>query len=459
MRTTRFWPIFLCVCVLAALFCGCGTEAPAVFSAEGSAWYLGFGSAEIPLPTASGQPLYIAGYHPGIEITGVRDLQRANAVWIDTGDAGVLLIGIDCVGLGYDTVSAIRERLADFAADTGCAAIHIYATHTHAGIDTLGLWGPVAIDGKNDAFQANLIDAAVISAKAAYADRTEGTLLLGSSVPEALLRDSREPQEYDPTLYQLRFVPADSAKPGIRLFSYSAHAESLRGANTLVSRDFPGLLSDLLLERCGDRSLYIPGAVGGLIMTGELVEPFDAEENLQQTAAALLAAVEAIDHETALAPSIASAATPLAVPLDNTVFLYYKFLGILGNPVSDGDSETGYLLHSELGALRLGHVTLLLIPGEIFPELVTGNGLTAADPEPLASVAARCGVDTLLIACLCNDELGYIVPPGDFVLHDEVPYLESADDHYEETNSTSRKTASLIAAAAEQVLTALSVQP
>ena len=68
-------------------------------------------------------------------------------------------------------------------------------------------------------------------------------------------------------------------------------------------------------------------------------------------------------------------------------------------------------------------------------------------------------METLLIAGLCNDELGYIVPPGDFVLHDEVPYLESADDHYEETNSTSRKTAARIAAAAERVLTALAVQP
>ncbi len=448
---TKLTAIFLLFALLAGLFSGCGADTDFVFSAEGATWTMGFGSAEIALPQSE-DPLYIAGYHGGYEITGVLDLQRANAVWLDTVGDGVLLIGIDCVGLGIDTVEKIRAELADFAEETACAAIHVYATHTHAGIDTLGLWGPMAIDGKNDAFQANLIAAAVAAAKAAYADRSPGKLYFGSATPKSLLRDSRDPQEYDQTLYQLRFEPADSAQNGIRLFSYGAHAESLRGANTLVSRDFPGALADKLFAACGDDSLYLPGAVGGLIMTKELVEPFDAVENMHQTADILLETALSITEETELAPSIACASTELAVPLDNTVFLYYKFLGILGNPVSSGDSDTGYLLESELGALRLGDVTILLIPGEIFPELVSGETLTDSDPEPLAAIAKRFGAEQLLVLGLCNDELGYIVPPSTFLLHEETPYLESADGHYEETNSTSREMAFQIAEAVERVL-------
>lgn len=451
---TKWTAFFLLFALLTGLFSGCGADEDFLYTAEGSTWTMGFGSAEIALPKTE-DPLYIAGYHGGWEITGVLDLQRANAVWIDTAGDGILLIGIDCVGLGIDTVEKIRSALADFAEKAACAAIHVYATHTHAGIDTLGLWGPMAIDGKNDAFQTNLITAAVAAAKAAYADRSPGKLYFGSAIPESLLRDSRDPQEYDPTLYQLRFEPADSAQNGIRLFSYGAHAESLRGANTLVSRDFPGALADKLFAVCGDDSLYLPGAIGGLIMTKELVEPFDAAENMHRTANTLLAAALSITEETELAPSIACASTAITVPLDNTVFLYYKFLGILGNPVASGDSDTGYALQSELGALRLGNVTLLLIPGEIFPELVSGETLTDADPEPLAAIAKRFGAERLLILGLCNDELGYIVPPSVFLLHEETPYLEAADDHYEETNSTSRKTAFQIAEAVERVLRAL----
>jgi hypothetical protein len=37
---------------------------------------------------------------------------------------------------------------------------------------------------------------------------------------------------------------------------------------------------------------------------------------------------------------------------------------------------------------------------------------------------------------LANDELGYIIPDYNYILHDGQPYLDEAPgDHYEETNS------------------------
>jgi hypothetical protein len=173
-------------------------------------------------------------------------------------------------------------------------SVNVYATHTHAGLDTLGLWGPAAVDGKNPDYMENLMAAAVRAAEEAYGDRAAGTLCYGSAVPEDLLHDSREPAEYDPAIHQLRFLPADSAKNGIRLLSYSAHAESLRGDNRMLSRDFPGVLSDLMEASCGDRVLFMPGAIGGLIMTRELTEPFDAEANMTATAERLVDAILSI---------------------------------------------------------------------------------------------------------------------------------------------------------------------
>ncbi|MBR3750993.1 MAG: hypothetical protein IKK58_04395, partial [Clostridia bacterium] len=95
--------------------------------------------------------------------------------------------------------------------------------------------------------------------------------------------------------------------------------------------------------------------------------------------------------------------------------------------------------------------------GEIFPELVSGQGLSDGDPEALEHIAARYGVERLLIVGLCNDELGYIIPPSDFLLNDELPYIETVTDdmgenHYEETNSTGRETAARIAKAFETAL-------
>jgi hypothetical protein len=104
---------------------------------------------------------------------------------------------------------------------------------------------------------------------------------------------------------------------------------------------------------------------------------------------------------------------------------------------------------------------LTLLPCEIFPELVYGDdSLTEEDPTPLCDIASRYGVQQMLIVGLCNDELGYVVPPSDFLIADTLPYVNTVEDetgenHYEETNSLGPDTASCIAQAFEDCLSLL----
>ena len=58
---------------------------------------------------------------------------------------------------------------------------------------------------------------------------------------------------------------------------------------------------------------------------------------------------------------------------------------------------------------------------------------------------------------LCNDKLGYILPPSAYLLNDDLPYIETVTDaagenHYEETNSVGIQTAEMIAKAFEEAL-------
>ena len=452
----RFVIITAFIMLLALTISSCSSN-NTVFKSEGGSFCVGFGECDIELPTDSDDPLYIAGYKNGYEIQGVIDIPKAKAVWIDTGDKGVLLIGIDCVAVGSGTVEDIRQKLSNFCKKSDCVSINVYATHTHAGIDTLGLWGNVAIDGKNADYMQNLVSAAVSAAKEAYNDRASGKLYYGNAETDDLLLDSREPIEYDPNIYQIRFAPDNAKKNGVRLLSYAAHAESLRGDNKLLSADFPGALAKKIKSSCGDDVMYMPSAIGGLIMTRELVEPFDALKNMDQTAELLANTVLSINNEIELEANLSIASKKIDVPLDNTYFFFGKFLGILNNEIKRGKSETGYVLQSELGALRLGSVTVALIPGEMFPELVSGKGLTKEDPEALESIAKRYETENLIVLGLCNDELGYIVPKSAFKLNDELPYIEPVDDgsdenHYEETNSVGPQTAEIIAKEFEDLL-------
>ena len=62
-----------------------------------------------------------------------------------------------------------------------------------------------------------------------------------------------------------------------------------------------------------------------------------------------------------------------------------------------------------------------------------------------------------MIIGLANDELGYVLPPNDFILHEETPYFENGHDihgrrHYEETNSLGPKTAETIAQTVAEII-------
>ena len=156
-----------------------------------------------------------------------------------------------------------------------------------------------------------------------------------------------------------------------------------------------------------------------------------------------------------LNPSLQFSRQIFTVPLDNPAFMMYKMLGILNNKALPGKGTTGYMVESELSILKLGDVALALIPGEIFPELVLGGEYGDANPDgvnprPLADIAREAGIENLLVLGLSNDELGYIVPPSDFLVNETAPYLSRIkdykdEDHYEETNSVGPLCAQAIA--------------
>ena len=431
-------------------------------SANSPEWHFGFSRRQIPVDETGLDSLFIAGYHNGVRITGILDLCEARAVWLDAGGKGILLIGIDCIAIDSGTVEEIRNALSDIS---GCAGINVYSTHTHAGPDTLGLWGRVGSNGKNAAYMDALKKAAVEAAMEAAANVKAADLHYGKVKTRGMYRDSRTPEVYDEHLYQLRFSAKDGSA-GLRFLFFGAHAESLRGDNTLLSRDYPGRLCDSVQTATGDDAMFFPGAVGGLIMTRLFVNDSarEAVRNMHVTADKLTEYVLSIReaNERLLSPRLAWSCQTFTVPLDNPVFMAYRFLGILNSAALPAKSATGLGVQSELGAILLDDVALALIPGEIFPELVSGGSYgmanpSGSNPKPLKEIAGEYGIDELLIVGLANDELGYIIPPSDFLLNDKLPYINritdpTGEDHYEETNSVGPACALCVADAFTQAV-------
>ena len=402
---------------------------------------LGEGEAKIILD--ENETRYVAGFKSGLAANGIADLPRVKAVSIRQGNKLYMLLSVDCIALASGTVDDLRDCILNELPEH--AEIHIVSTHNHAGPDTLGLWGLTGIDGKNEHDMESLKKAAAAAGRTAYDDMRGGKFYFSSVDCTDMIEDTRKPIVFDGNAYVFRFAPNDGSVD-TRLILFPSHAESLGGDNTEISADFPAYIAKTISEKTGGRALYFPGAIGGLLRTVTLSE--DSTENFRLTGEKIAERILSNDTETPLDSTISIYTEKVNVSCDNTLFRGMKFLGVLENKVTSMFGNVN--IQTTVSLLRIGDKKILLLPGEIFPELVYGTDPTFVpvnkdkeDPVPLTDILG----DDLLVIGLCDDEIGYIVPPSDFLLDENAPYLTSpprdsnGENHYEETNSAGENTA------------------
>lgn len=417
----------------------------------------GFGKAEIIPPDLLDRKYYIAGYNINNPARGILDIPYAHAFWLDdnSGRGGVLFVSLDAVGMLNRDINDVKASLSEFMKETGCRSINIMCTHDHAGIDTMGLWGPLPLSGRDKKYMDIVFHGIRCAVKKAYEDRREGSLYLGSVEVEGMQNDHRKPEVFSKTLTRLRFVPNDGTRE-IYWINFAAHSESLGSSNSFVSADFPGYLREEINNRTGAETIYCVGAVGGMISMD--LKDDDRITSTKKIGKELAEFALSIENEKELSPVINLLKQEFYAEADNYVLLLAAKVGIIkADKYGSKTAPLGYALKTEMTYFKIDTIKMLLLPCEIFPELVYGGYLSSEEsaegkgpevnPLPLTKIA---GDDKLLIFGLANDELGYVMPPNDFLLDTDVPYLNRAKDrldrnHYEETNSLGPDTAPKIA--------------
>jgi hypothetical protein len=196
---------------------------------------VGFGKASILPDGIPQKKYYVAGYGENNPATGVLDAPCAHALWLDdnSGRGAVLFVSLDIVGMLNSDVNALRASLADFARTAECRSINIMATHNHAGIDTMGIWGKLPFSGKDPSYMKLVFDQVKNAAIAAYKDRRDGDLFLGSVEVPDMQEDIRLPVVYSKTLTRVRFVPKDGSRE-VYMLNFASHSQPRQ-------RGFPGL--------------------------------------------------------------------------------------------------------------------------------------------------------------------------------------------------------------------------
>ncbi len=250
--------------------------------------------------------------------------------------------------------------------------------------------------------------------------------------------------------------------------SWSSHPEALGGENTLLTSDFPHYLNRRLEEELGGTAVFLVGSIGGLMtpmgleLKDALGEPIPQDSFALARAVGEGAAAAAIEALRTAGRDSASSAVEyrraqVFVPLENRLFRLAAFLGVLDRPVfSDGEPATtafGDDLETEIGYLRLGDVEMLLVPGEIYPELVIGGIQDPQDPgadfpgaEHEAHLFGMLTSEYRLVVGLANDEIGYILPRSQW--DTDAPYAyRRAESQYGEINSVGPSAAPILAQA------------
>ena len=437
----------------------------------GEKWTCGFAKAAYTPADYNNKTYFIAGYDSNNPVKGVLDDLYARAVYLDDnrGNGGVIFCALDCVGISRRDINDIRKYALESGRLGKVKSINISSTHTHAGIDTQGLWGEkIYKSGKDKAFMENLKKQAARAVVEAYENRKDGSLYMGYTPVEDMQADVRTPVTYDKNLTRFRFSPDDSSGE-IYIVNFASHAELL-GTTSLVSADFPAYLIKEIEEKVqGSNAVFFNGAIGGMISAKEIKKVYrdsiDCEAYMKGFGKQLGELVLSVENEIRLEPVLNIKTKGITVPGDNTVLVLARYLNVLNNDMGRTQKRSKVCIYSEVAYMELGKgdVAVFLIPGELFPELYNGEFLTETDSANHRKASYKKVLSDMtdcrhkFVIGLCNDELGYILAENDFLLNEVLPYINKATDemdrdHYEETNSTGPETGRIILEETENLI-------
>lgn len=479
-----------------------GTQEFIDSAAKGAKWSLGFGSESVvPANLADGTKEYYTGGYFTQKVNGVLDDQKANAVALNDGSGRgtTVFASIDGIGVNNADIRAIRSAVEEKLKKQGVAsdinAININATHCHTVVDTQGIGLDLllkilksffrgaerSVDGE---FLEVMIDRASDAIVEAYLNMETGTLYyfesvgMGKDETNGLYLDDEYPyvenKRYRTEGYQhffacFKFVPDNEKSDATIIANIGAHPTVVDEETKLLSADFLAYMGEKI-NAAGMNFMFMQGAQAPVSVNKWAEMP----QNIVSEADALIAEKPAAaDYRTAIElgyeyagiilesqekvkevePILNVKMTEYAINLETGLLGYGATEGFIGTTtVEDSSSKTGYSVITEAGYIEIGkEIVLLTAPGEIVPQLIYGNVVSAEDSylgtewtyEATASLVPE--GKTVLVMGLCNDALGYILPDNDFAhfITDTIWDMDGADKifgeyhrHYEELLST-----------------------
>ncbi|MEM9934750.1 MAG: neutral/alkaline non-lysosomal ceramidase N-terminal domain-containing protein [Bacteroidota bacterium] len=411
--------------------------------------------------------VWLAGFQNRRPAQGIHDELWARTMVLDDGNFRMAIVSLDCIGLGSDDIIRIRKAVKN---TSEVDYVIVSSTHTHEGPDVIGMWGNGDYSsGVKSTYIDYLINQAARSVVEAVDKLRVAELRVAHDLTGAahLVEDSRPPYVMDAGLMVLQAVDTATKATLGTLVEWSNHPETLWNENLHITSDFPHYVREaleqgvfhqdsLIREGLGGTAVYLTGSIGGLMTTSPsfpiqsifsdttyLVPSFEkAEEQGKQLA---LLALQALDSaEVIQKGGINLRAKSISLPLQNPLFRLGAAIGVLDKGL------WGWMkVRSEICVWRLGPMSFLHQPGEIYPEIVNGGveapegadfGISPVERPPLRELMP--GAYKFTVG-LSNDMVGYIIPKSEW--DQKAPFIyEYEEAPYGEINSLGPETAPIL---------------
>lgn len=466
-----------------------------------SKWQVGyFGASLLDNINVMNGEFFLAG---SLEIAAGRvpskvlDDQRVRAYAISDGTGGTVVHAvIDGFGLPRGDVNVIRERLEAFADANNIVSINVSVLHQHSCIDTLGmniplLQGLIANTGnaatggliegakvqKNPEFMEAVYTKTVYAIKRAVKSMEDGKLYFGSVDVSDYIRDKRDPQQINPNINRLRFVPDNEASAETWILEGGIHCTGNGAGGDVLTADYPYYIEEKINEEAGANVVFILGAELAVSMrtvylckdcdaVAEIAKPADeggiyeiscpdcgkktvADDETDFTtedAKDYVATVDAwnrlnihegeehfdlidygytiaskimsIDNDREIDPILNIAHKEVVLDVNNEILTLAAREDILNSVIVK--SGKGYKMITEIGYMELGNeIAVFLCPGEFDPLIVyggpeSGDASWTGDEWGMPSLAEFTDCDTVLVYGLCNDQAGYVLRDNEY---------------------------------------------
>ena len=369
--------------------------------------------------------VYLAGWSNNRKSEGVHDDLFARCVLIDDGQMQIGFLSLDLLG-----VTRLQNiEIQKLCREKGVLPDHliITATHQHSGPDTIGLWGP---DETTSGVDSEYMEWVYRRAAESVEDATKriepakiSLAMTSIDQSDRISINHREPNLIDRDLGLIKVDRLDDTNIAM-LVNFAMHPEVMKSDSRLLTADFPSVIYRQCDAMLGGVTLFINGALGGMISPDrtkgtfkevERIGTFLVEKILSSIESATMQENVRLNHKS----------REINIPLQNPQFLSAIESGLLPKemailPANDPHNNT-MVIPTVVRLIQIGEAQIATYPGEVLPKL----GF---------QVKSAMDAKYRFVFSLADDELGYILDDKDF---NQEPY------EYESSMSISATVGSL----------------